>query len=84
MPYAGLAMRWPTQEMFGDLRMNSSAETAAPNWAKAVLSALADSADTRLTMAASKRPRMSATGSSTVVMPATEIGPGMMRTESAE
>ena len=27
---------------------------------------------------------MSATGSSTVVMPATEIGPGMIRTESAE
>ena len=33
---AGFAMRWPTHEMFGDLRMNSSAEDAAPSWANAV------------------------------------------------
>ena len=38
----------------------------------------------RLMAAVSKRPRMSAIGSSMVVMPATEIGPGMARTESAE
>ena len=70
--------------MFGQLRMNASASAQAPSSAKAsVVSPLLASL-TRSTAACSKRPRMSAIGSSIVVMPATEIGPGMMRTESAE
>jgi len=78
---AGFVMANPA---YGTANGDANYEIRKVARAKAVLSALADSADTRLTMAASKRPRMSATGSSTVVMPATEIGPGMVRTESAE
>ncbi len=69
--------------MFGLRRMKSSASSqSASNAKRSVWEAALDA--TRAVIASLKRPRMSATGSSTVVMPATEIGPGMMRTESAE
>ena len=78
-----MAVTWPIHEMLALARMKSSALRTSLSAANTGSAAGCAPPATRAVIASRKRPRIAATGSSTVVMPATEIGPGMMRTESA-
>ena len=82
---AGLVMRWPVHEMKGTLRSHSSRVAAGLPLPRREATGVATTPESarREAAAASKRPSREATGSSTRSMPATETGPGMMRTWSA-
>ena len=82
---AGLVMRCPVHEMKGTWRSHSSSLAAARPLPRreAAAAGSAPREARREAAAPSKRPSSSATGSSTRSMPATDTGPGMMRTWSA-